>query len=141
MIGAFRSSLFRCEVVSREVQLKLFPRRFADVPVSCCFIVNVFSYLQNHSNSCEASCRFLTHMKTFSSIVTGDGSSSPTPGIPTVTSKTLNSVSLEWEPLKNTSGTPVYIIGISYTGDWDKGLFSLPHVCICTQLSTYVYVL
>jgi len=71
---------------------------------------------------------FLTHLETFPSILTGDGSTSPTPDTPTVTNRTLNSVSLEWEPLKNTSGTPVYIIGMSHTGDWAKNRVSFNHI-------------
>lgn len=104
----------------------------------------ISSCLQNHSNSCEASCRFLTHLKNFSSIFTGDASVPPTPGIPTVTNKTFATISLQWEPVMNTSGTPVYMVAMEYNGD--SALLSpfffidvSMHSCMYVQLYVCVY--
>jgi len=77
-----------------------------------------------NSSSCKAGCRGLTHIRNLSSIFNGDGSTSPTPGIPTVTNKTFASVSLKWDPVQNTTGTAVYLIVMDITGD--KVLIS-PH--------------
>ena len=76
-------------------------------------------HLQLNSSSCNSSCRFLTHIRNFSSVLHGDGSTPPTPGIPTVTNKTFTSVSLKWDPVQNTTGTAVYLMAISTTGDRD----------------------
>lgn len=72
---------------------------------------------QLNSSSCKASCRGLTHIRNLYSILDGDGSASPTPGIPTVTNKTFTSVSLKWDPVQNTTGTAVYLIVMDITGD------------------------
>ena len=84
-----------------------------------------------NSSNCEASCKFLTQLKNFSSILAGDGSTPPKPGIPTVTNKTLTSISLKWDPVQNTSGTPVYLIAMDIMGDWDPA----PHYFI--QVRSY----
>lgn len=70
--------------------------------------------LQNNLSSCVKSCEFLTLLQNFSSIITGDGSTPPTPGIPTVTNKNFTSVSLKWDPVRNTTGTAVYLIEIMF---------------------------
>ncbi|XP_067031687.1 uncharacterized protein [Acropora muricata] len=69
------------------------------------------------SSSCEASCRFIGHLTT-TSLVNGDGSPVPLVRTPTVTKKTLTSIHLEWDAVKPNKGTPVYLIRMTYTGDW-----------------------
>lgn len=66
------------------------------------------------------SCEFLTLIKNFSSILNGDGSTPPTPAIPTVTSKNFTSISLKWDPVRNTSGSAVYLIQITFTGEQSR---------------------
>lgn len=73
--------------------------------------------LQLKSGSCKASCRFLTHITNLSSTLFGDGSTSPTPGIPTVANKNFTSISLKWDPVQNTTGTAVYLIAMNIKGD------------------------
>ena len=63
------------------------------------------------------SCEFLTVLKNFPSILNGDGSKPPTPGIPTVINKTFTSISLKWDSVQNTSGSAVYLIEIAFTGE------------------------
>ncbi|XP_015758345.1 PREDICTED: uncharacterized protein LOC107337647 [Acropora digitifera] len=69
------------------------------------------------SSSCEASCRFIGHLTT-TPLYNGDGSPVPLVGTPTVTKKTLTSIHLEWDAVKPNKGTPVYLIRMTYTGDW-----------------------
>ena len=63
----------------------------------------------------------------------------PTPGIPTVTNKTFATISLQWEPVMNTSGTPVYMVAMEYNGDSallspfffiDVCMYVYTHVCV-----------
>ncbi|KAJ7358905.1 hypothetical protein OS493_020743 [Desmophyllum pertusum] len=83
-----------------------------------------------NASSCEKSCEFLTQLQNFSSILDGDGSIPPTPGIPTVTNKTITSISLRWDPVQNASGIPVqnmsgtavYLIEVTFTGE--KSIYS-----------------
>ena len=92
---------------------------FTNVPLS--FIFNkikkkslcslwVCFLLQKTSSYCQDSCEFLTKVKTLSSIITGDGSLPPTPRNLTVTNRSFTSISLQWEAVKNTNGSPVYLI-------------------------------
>ncbi|XP_073232009.1 uncharacterized protein [Porites lutea] len=62
------------------------------------------------SSYCQDSCEFLTKVKTLSSIITGDGFLLPTPRNLTVTNRSFTSISLQWEAVKNTNGSPVYLI-------------------------------
>lgn len=87
------------------------------------WVIAIF-HQQLNSSSCKASCRGLTHIRNLSSIFNGDGSTSPTPGIPTVTNKTFTSVSLKWDPVRNATGTAVYLIAMYITGD---KVLNLPH--------------
>ena len=72
---------------------------------------------QNNATSCEKSCLFLAQLNTFPSLLTGDGSFPPTPGIPKVTSRNFTSISLKWNPVQNTSGAVVYLLEITFTGE------------------------
>ena len=76
--------------------------------------------LQKTSSCCQDSCEFLTKVKTLSSIITGDGSLLPTPVNLSVTSRTSTSISLQWEAVKNTNGTPVYMMEIAMTKNGSK---------------------
>ena len=78
----------------------------------CNWICFVF---QRASSSCLESCEFLTKVKNFSSLINGDNSSTPTPGIPSVTNRSLNSISLKWEAVQNTTGRPVYMIEMAFS--------------------------
>ena len=71
----------------------------------------VFFLLQKNSSSCLDSCNFLTKVKSLSAI-TGDGSLLPTPVNLSVTNRSYTSISLQWEAVKNTNGSPVYMIEI-----------------------------
>lgn len=82
----------------------------------------------NASNSCRASCTFLTHLKTFASVKEGDGSTEPKAEAPRVAKKTLTNIQLKWEPVKNTTGTPVYLIRMRYKGDWQIRRYIFDHV-------------
>lgn len=44
--------------------------------------------------------------------MTGDGSLLPTPVNLSVTNRSYTSISLQWEAVKNTNGSPVYMIEI-----------------------------
>ena len=80
------------------------------------FLLRVNSLLsQNNVNSCLKSCEFLAEIKNFSSILAGDGSLPPSPSIPIIRNRTLTSISLEWVPVENTSGTPVYLVEMDYS--------------------------
>ena len=57
----------------------------------------------------------MTKVKNFSSIINGDGSSTPAPGIPLVTNRNLTSISLKWEAVENTTGSPVYMIEMAFS--------------------------
>ena len=72
--------------------------------------------LQNTSSYCQDSCEFLTKVKTLSSIITGDGSLLPAPRNLTVTNRSFTSISLQWEAVKNTNGSPVYLIEMEVSG-------------------------
>lgn len=72
---------------------------------------------QGNSSSCESSCKFLEQLNRFASIQDGDESKIPTPSIPRVTNKSLTSLSLQWDPVQNASGTPVYLITMDIGGD------------------------
>ena len=63
--------------------------------------------LQKTSSCCQDSCEFLTKVETS---ITGDGSLLPTPRNLTVTNRSFTSISLQWEAVKNTNGSPVYLI-------------------------------
>ena len=76
--------------------------------------------LQKTSSSCLDSCKFLTKVKALSSTITGDGSLLPTPVNLSVTNRSFTSISLQWEAVKNTNGSPVYIIEIELTKDGSK---------------------
>lgn len=76
--------------------------------------------LQNNVSSCLKSCEFLTLVQNFSSILNGDGSTPPTPTIPTVTSTNFTSISLKWDPVRNTSGSAVYLIQVTFTGEQSR---------------------
>ncbi|XP_068731191.1 uncharacterized protein [Montipora capricornis] len=71
----------------------------------------------NASNSCRASCTFLTHLKTFASVTKRNGPKEPKSEAALVAKKNLTTIQLKWEPVKNTTGTPVYLIRMRYT--WD----------------------
>ena len=97
---------------------------FTNVPLS--FIFNkikkkslcslwVCFLLQKTSSYCQESCEFLTKVKTLSSIITGDGSLPPTPRNLTVTNRSFTSISLQWEAVKNTNGSPVYLIEMQHS--------------------------
>lgn len=75
---------------------------------------------QNNASSCLKSCAFLAQVQNFSSILAGDGSLPPTPGIPTVTSRNFTSISLKWDPVQNMSGAVVYLIEITFTGELSR---------------------
>lgn len=80
------------------------------------FFFTVNSFLsQNNVNSCLKSCEVLTKIKNFSSILAGDGSLPPSPSVPIIRNRTLTSISLEWVPVENTSGTPVYLVEMDYS--------------------------
>lgn len=72
---------------------------------------------QNNASSCLKSCAFLAQVQNFSSILAGDGSLPPTPGIPTVTSRNFTSISLKWDPVQIMTGAVVYLIEITITGE------------------------
>ncbi|KAJ7358886.1 hypothetical protein OS493_020724 [Desmophyllum pertusum] len=101
----------------------------------------LFYRITINSSSCEASCRFLTQLQNFSSILDGDGSIPPTPNISIVTNKTFTSISLRWDPVHNTSGTPVYLIAMDITGDFGMRtpfylieVFTVPQATLKTVL-------
>ncbi|RMX45146.1 hypothetical protein pdam_00016496 [Pocillopora damicornis] len=70
-----------------------------------------------NSSSCGASCEFLEQLNSFASIQDGDGSKIPTPSIPRVINMDLTSLSLQWDPVQNASGTPVYLVTVNTMGD------------------------
>lgn len=82
----------------------------------------VFFLLQKNSSSCLDSCNFLTKVKSLSAI-TGDGSLLPTPVNLSVTNRSYTSISLQWEAVKNTNGSPVYMIEIELI---KRGLRNIP---------------
>jgi len=82
--------------------------------------VGIVSLFQNNATSCLKSCAFLAHVHNFSSILSGDGSLPPTPGIPAVISRNFTSISLKWDPVQNTSGAAVYLIEITFTGELSR---------------------
>lgn len=67
------------------------------------------------SSSCLESCEFLTKVKNFTSVTNGDNSSTPTPGTPSITNRSLTSISLKWEAVENTTGSPVYMIEMEFS--------------------------
>ncbi|XP_073250035.1 uncharacterized protein [Porites lutea] len=67
------------------------------------------------SSSCLESCEFLTKVKNLSSLINGDNSSTPSPGIPSITNRSLTSIGLKWEAVQNTTGIPVYMIEMSFS--------------------------
>ena len=71
--------------------------------------------LQGASNSCLESCEFLNKVKNFASVTNGDNSSTPTPGTPSITNRSLTSISLKWEAVQNTTGSPVYMIEMEFS--------------------------
>ena len=75
---------------------------------------------QNNTSSCLKSCAFLAQLQNFSSILAGDGTFPPKPSIPTVTSRNFTSISLEWDPVQNTSGAAVYLIEMTFTGEQSR---------------------
>ena len=56
---------------------------------------------------------FVSQVKNFN----GDGSMPPKPGIAIVNSTDFSSISLQWSPVTGSTGTPVYLIGMTYSGD------------------------
>ena len=76
--------------------------------------------LQGNSSSCGASCEFLEQLNSFASIQDGDGSKIPTPSIPRVINMDLTSLSLQWDPVQNASGTPVYLVTVNTMGDYSS---------------------
>lgn len=54
-------------------------------------------------------------VKNFSSILGGDGSIPPAPTAANFTNITFTSITMEWEPVVNTSGNPVYIVEMAYS--------------------------
>lgn len=105
---------------------------------ACLFVI------KKSSSSCEASCRFIGHLTT-TSLVNGDGSPVPLVRTPTVTKKTLNSIHLEWDAVKPNKGTPVYLIRMTYTGDWPTSrdckrsrkcekAYTFDHVCMTRSM-------
>ena len=83
----------------------------------------VFFLLQKNSSSCLDSCNFLTKVKSLSSAIYGDGSLLPTPVNLSVTNRSYTSISLQWEAVKNTNGSPVYMIEIELI---KRGLRNIP---------------
>ena len=75
---------------------------------------------QNNASSCLKSCEFLAQLQNFSSILAGDGSFPPKPSIPIVTSRNFTSISLKWDPVRNTSGAVVYLIEMTFTGEQSR---------------------
>ena len=67
-----------------------------------------------------ASCEFVEQLNNFASIQEGDGSKIPTPSIPRVINMDLTSLSLQWDPVQNASGTPVYLITVNTMGDYSS---------------------
>ena len=60
---------------------------------------------------------FLTQLQNVSSLLVGDGSFPPTPGIPRVTSRNFTSISLKWDPVQNTIEAVVYLVEMTLTGE------------------------
>ena len=67
-----------------------------------------------------ASCEFVEQLNNFASIQEGDGSKIPTPSIPRVINMDLTSLSLQWDPVQNASGTPVYLVTVNTMGDYSS---------------------
>lgn len=67
-----------------------------------------------------ASCEFVEQLNNFASIQEGDGSKIPTPSIPRVINMDVTSLSLQWDPVQNASGTPVYLITVNTMGDYSS---------------------
>ena len=117
----------------------------------CNWICFVF---QRASSSCLESCEFLTKVKNFSSLTNGDNSSAPTPGIPSVTNRSLNSISLKWEAVQNTTGSPVYMIEMAFfeSGrnvfrpvylsevDWIKSIVFGTFILVCLHFLFFLIV-
>ena len=82
--------------------------------------IGVVFLFQNNASSCLKSCAFLAQLQNLSSILAGDGSSPPNPGIPIVTNKNFTSISLEWDPVQNTTGSAVYLIEMTFTGEQSR---------------------
>ena len=82
--------------------------------------IEVGFLFQNNASSCEESCAFLAQLQNVSSILAGDGSFTPKPAIPAVTSKNFTSISLKWDPVLNTSGAVVYLIEMTFTGEQSR---------------------
>lgn len=82
--------------------------------------IEVGFLFQNNASSCEESCAFLAQLQNVSSILAGDGFLPPKPSIPKVTSKNFTSISLEWDPVQNASGTAVYLVEVTFTGEQSR---------------------
>ena len=57
-----------------------------------------------------------------------------------MTKKTLTSIHLEWDAVKTNKGTPVYLIRMSYTGDWPRDSsqsYIFDHVCMTKEIFEY----
>lgn len=111
-----------------------------DSGLSVCLLV--LFVIKRSSSSCEASCRFIGHLTT-TSLFNGDGSPVPLVRTPTVTKKTLTSIHLEWDAVKPNKGTPVYLIRMTYTGDWPiscespgkcEWSYTFDHVCMTRSM-------
>lgn len=88
-----------------------------------------------NSSSCGASCEFLEQLNSFASIQDGDGSKIPTPSIPRVINMDLTSLSLQWDPVQNASGTPVYLVTVNTMGDYSStytNVFTSPRALLRT---------
>ena len=110
-------------------RLELFAVVFINAPLSLSLTLRIRKtlcsrrvcfLLQKTSSSCLDSCKFLTKVKSLSSTITGDGSLLPTPVNLSVTNRSFTSISLQWEAVKNTNGSPVYMIETELTKDGSK---------------------
>lgn len=63
---------------------------------------------------------FWAQLQNVSSLLPEDGYFPPTPGIPTIKSRNFTSVSLQWDPVQNTSGAVVYLVELTVTGEQSR---------------------
>jgi hypothetical protein len=142
-----KNSLNVVLVVSDAVVLKecFVTKYLLKLFLSCIFLppfmktAAVFLF-QNNANSCVKSCAFLAQLQNFSSILAGDGTFPPTPGIPTVTSKNFTSISLKWDPVQNTSGAAVYLIEITFTGKQSRFSHKYLSEVNCPDIKNFSFV-
>lgn len=77
---------------------------------------------------CHKSCEFLEYLKSLPNVLDGNHSLTSHPGVPMATAKTVQNLTLSWQPVSSSVGSVVYLLKKRFRGDIKGKLKDLKNV-------------